>query len=85
MPNARTCRWLGALVALSVPGATTAPHWRIRHGVVDRDTSLAVPVILAAKLENHGFDVDFALPWGQGHGGDYDLDELFAWIDRICC
>ena len=30
------------------------------------------------------YNVDFDLPWGQGHGGDYDLDELFAWIDRIC-
>ncbi|WP_138495025.1 subtype B tannase [Paenibacillus pinistramenti] len=61
----------------------TAQHWRIRHGAVDRDTSLAVPVILATCLQNQGFDVDFALPWGQGHGGDYDLDELFAWMDQI--
>ena len=63
---------------------TTAKYWRIRHGAVDRDTSLAIPVILATKLQNNGFDVDFAMPWGQGHGGDYDPDELFAWIDRVC-
>lgn len=63
--------------------STTARYWRIRHGAADRDTSLAIPVILATKLENEGFDVDFAVPWGQGHGGDYDLDELFAWIDQI--
>ena len=62
---------------------STAPHWRIRHGTVDRDTSLAVPVVLATTLQNHGFNVDFAMPWAQGHGGDYDLDELFAWIDQI--
>ncbi|MCX7781157.1 MAG: alpha/beta hydrolase [Negativicutes bacterium] len=62
----------------------TAQYWRIRHGAIDRDTSLAVPVILATVLKNKGFDVDFAVPWGQGHGGDYDLDELFAWIDNIC-
>jgi hypothetical protein len=60
-----------------------AVHWRIRHGAIDRDTSLAIPVILATKLENNGFNVDFALPWGQGHGGDYDLDEMFTWIDNI--
>jgi hypothetical protein len=65
-------------------GTTTAKHWRIRHGAVDRDTSLAIPVILATKLQNRGFEVDFAMPWGQGHGGDYDLDELFAWMDLIC-
>lgn len=64
--------------------ADTAKHWRIRHGAFDRDTSLAIPVILAALLENKGYDVDFFLPWGLPHSGDYDLEELFAWIDRIC-
>ncbi len=63
--------------------ADTAKYWRIRHGAIDRDTSLAIPVILATKLENEGYDVDFFVPWGQGHGGDYDLDELFEWIDSI--
>ncbi|MBP2656666.1 MAG: alpha/beta hydrolase [Firmicutes bacterium] len=62
----------------------TARYWRIRHGAVDRDTALAIPVILATKLDNEGFNVDFAIPWGQGHGGDYDLDELFTWIDNVC-
>ncbi|MCD8369674.1 MAG: alpha/beta hydrolase [Clostridiales bacterium] len=64
--------------------ANTAPHWRIRHGAYDRDTSLAIPVILATLLQNKGFHVDFALPWGLPHSGDYDLDDLFAWIDNIC-
>ena len=60
----------------------TAKHWRIRHGTFDRDTSFAVPLILALTLENAGYDVDFAFPWGLPHSGDYDLEELFAWIDR---
>ena len=34
-------------------------------------------------LMNAGYDVDFFLPWGLPHSGDYDIDELFAWIDRI--
>ncbi len=63
--------------------ADTAKHWRIRHGAFDRDTSLAIPTILALMLENHGYDVDFFLPWGLPHSGDYDLPELFAWIDSI--
>ena len=63
--------------------ATVAKHWRIRHGSKDRDTAIAVPAVLALKLQNAGYDVDFASPWNQGHGGDYDLDELFAWIDSI--
>lgn len=64
--------------------AKKAEHYRIRHGAVDRDTSLAVPVMLAAMLENHGVDVELRFPWGIPHAGDYDLEELFAWIDGIC-
>lgn len=64
--------------------ADTAKHWRIRHGAFDRDTSLAIPAILAVLLENRGFSVDFHLPWGLPHSGDYDLKELFAWIDELC-
>ncbi len=63
--------------------ADTTKHWRIRHGAFDRDTSLAIPVILATYLKNNGYDVDFFFPWGLPHSGDYDLPELFAWIDSI--
>jgi len=62
----------------------TAPNWRIRHGALDRDTALAIPAMLALKLKNSGKSVDFKVPWGYGHDGDYDLPELFAWTDRIC-
>ena len=61
-----------------------AEHFRIRHGAVDRDTALAIPAILALKLQNSGADVDFFSPWGIGHRGDYDLEELFNWIDSLC-
>lgn len=61
----------------------TSPYWRIRHGSKDRDTSLAIPIILATTLNNKGYSVDFAVPWDQGHGGDYDLDELFTWTKHI--
>lgn len=69
---------------IGTAGVRTAPHFRIRHGAKDRDTSVAVPAILALRLQNAGVAVDFSAPWGQGHGGDYDLKELFDWIDRIC-
>ncbi len=62
----------------------TAKYWRIRHGSFDRDTSLAIPALLAAVLRNYGKSVDFFFPWGVRHSGDYDLEELFAWIDSIC-
>ena len=63
---------------------TLAEHFRIRHGAIDRDTALAIPAILALKLQNSGADVDFCSVWGVGHKGDYDLDEMFDWIDSIC-
>lgn len=58
-----------------------AAHWYIRHGAKDRDTSFLVPVNLATLLRNKGYDVDFALPWNRPHSGDYNLDDLFAWIE----
>lgn len=60
-----------------------AKHWRIRAGTADRDTSLAISAILATKLRNNGYDVDYFLPWNVPHSGDYDLDELFAWMDKV--
>jgi len=42
-----------------------------------------VPAMLALSLKNAGKEVDFEAVWGQGHGGDYDLDELFAWMKRV--
>ena len=58
-------------------------NWRIRHGEMDADTSLAISLILSTKLKNNGYNVDYASPWAISHSGDYDLDELFTWIDNI--
>ncbi|MDH2926469.1 subtype B tannase [Lonepinella koalarum] len=60
-----------------------AQHWRIRVGSEDYDTSHAISAMLAVKLQMSGKNVDYALPWGVGHAGDYDLDELFNWVDKI--
>ena len=79
--DAKTIKMVNAMSYLSNKSA--AKFYRIRHGAADSDTALAVPLILALGLQNAGKAVDFAVPWGQGHGGDYDLDELFRWIDRV--
>lgn len=60
-----------------------APHWRIRMGTKDKDTSLAIPTLLALALSNQDLDVNFELSWEQPHAGNYDLEELFAWMERI--
>lgn len=60
-----------------------ACHWYIRHGAKDRDTSFLVPVNLTTRLNNAGYDVNFALPWNRPHSGDYNLDDLFTWIESV--
>lgn len=68
-------------VSAANPGI--ARHWYIRHGAKDRDTSFLVPVNLATRLRNAGYDVNFALPWNRPHSGDYNLDDLFRWIESV--
>ena len=68
---------------ISEDATSVAPHWFIRHGAKDRDTSFLVPINLATKLKNSGFDVNFFLPWNRPHSGDYNLDDLFGWIESI--
>lgn len=82
LANANIVRLMNPLSFVGSAGCTK--HWRIRHGSYDRDTSLAIPVILVTTLMNKGYDVDFALPWGLPHSGDYDVASLFAWIDALC-
>lgn len=77
-------RMLNPLYYLSDPHAHTARFWRIRHGERDRDTSLAVSAILALRLQEQGCQVDYQVPWDTPHDGDYDLEELFRWIDGLC-
>ena len=84
LADAGVVKLMNPIRYIGAKGTTVARHWRIRHGTVDRDTSLAIPTILAAWLANSGAEVDFLLPWAQGHGGDYDLEELFGWMDRVC-
>jgi len=77
-------RMMNPMHYIGSPGTRTSLFWRIRHGAADSDTSFAIPVLLATRLRNAGAKVDFALPWAVGHARDYDLSELFAWIDEIC-
>ena len=78
--DARTVRAMDAMQQLADARSTVAPHWRIRHGSVDRDTAFAVPTLLAAAARQRRAEVDLALPWGRPHSGDYDLDGLFSWM-----
>ncbi|WP_125771571.1 subtype B tannase [Companilactobacillus furfuricola] len=63
--------------------ADTAQHWYIRYGEKDANTSIAVPTIFAQKLKNENKDVNYHLEWGKGHAGDYNLNEMFKWMNKI--
>lgn len=63
--------------------AVKAEHIRIRHGAIDRDTSLYIPLLFAAALMNNGVSTDLAFPWGKWHMGDYDLSQVFDEIDSM--
>ena len=76
-------KMMNPLNYIGTKGTTVAKYWRIRHGAIDSDTSVAISAILTTTLKNKGFDVDYAVPWGVPHSGDYDLDELFAWMEKI--
>ena len=81
MAEALVIKMMNPMDYIGKSGTTVSPFWRIRLGAIDRDTSIAIPTILATKLRNLGHQVDFAIPWNTPHSGDYDIDELFAWID----
>lgn len=63
--------------------STTTKNWYIRNGALDRDAAYNVSINLYTKLLNHGYKADFALAWNRGHMGDYNLDDVFAWINKV--
>ena len=60
------------------------PHWRIRVGARDRDTSFTVAHNISRALKGDAKvkTVDYALHWDQGHAGNYDVLNAFTWIDQ---
>jgi hypothetical protein len=84
MADENIIRMMNPMNYIGTPNTQTAKHWRIRHGSKDKDTGLAISVILATSLQNNGIDANLEFPWDRPHSGDYDLEELFKWVDGIC-
>ena len=76
-------KMMNPMYYITDPKTQPAAHWRIRHGSKDKDTGLAISVMLSTLLENKGYDVNLELPWDVPHSGDYDLNKLFEWMDSI--
>lgn len=83
MADNQIIKMMNPLNYIDEKGTTTSKYWRIRHGAIDVDTSVSISATLATTLQNKGYNVDYFVPWGVFHSGDYDLNELFAWIDSI--
>jgi len=83
LADIQAVKMMNPMYYIGQPESKTAEYWRIRHGTKDKDTGLAVSVILATSLRNKDFNVNLELPWDIPHSGDYDLTELFDWIDNI--
>ena len=81
--NAKIVTMMNPMNYLGSPAATNARYYRIRYGTTDSNTSVAIPLIVGTRAQNLGYNVDMATPFGVDHSGDYDLDELFNWMDNI--
>lgn len=66
------------------PENTLAPHYRIRVGSQDSDTSLMITLTLALKLMQTGkTDVDYEIVWDEPHGRADYTGEVTAWVKKI--
>ena len=81
--NAKIVTMMNPMNYLGSPSATNAKYYRIRYGTADSNTSVAIPLIVGTRAQNLGYSVDMATPWGVDHAGDYDLQDLFNWMDSI--
>ena len=81
--NAKIVTMMNPMNYLGSPSATNAKYYRIRYGTADSNTSVAIPLIVGTRAQNLGYSVDMATPFGVDHSGDYDLQNLFNWMDSI--
>lgn len=81
--NAKNVTMMNPMNYLGSPSATNAKYYRIRYGTADSNTSVAIPLIVGTRAQNLGYSVDMATPFGVDHAGDYDLQDLFNWMDSI--
>ena len=81
--NAKIVTMMNPMNYLGSPSATNAKYYRIRYGTADSKTSVAIPLIVGTRAQNLGYSVDMATPFGVDHAGDYDLQDLFNWMDSI--
>ena len=62
-----------------------APHWYVRHGMDDRDTSFAVEALLfnAVRKNPKVSSPNVGFAWLMPHSGDYDVPEAYSWVQGL--
>jgi hypothetical protein len=70
---------------IDAENGASAPHWYVRHGLRDRDTSFAVEAVLFHAIQNDPTvqDANVGLAYIEGHNGDYDVQEAYAWLAGV--
>ena len=81
--NAKVVTMMNPMNYLGSPAATNAQFYRIRYGTADSNTSIVIPLIVGTRAQNLGYKVDMSTPFNVDHSGDYDLEDLFNWMDTI--
>ena len=83
MAESQQIKMMNPMYYVAEEQAKKAKHIRIRHGAIDRDTSLYIPLLFVLVLKQQGISADLAFPWGKWHMGDYDLEQVFDEIDSM--
>jgi acetyl esterase/lipase len=71
-------------IADSKAAGLNAKYFYVRSGSKDTNTAATGALNFATALKNAGGSVNYAVQWGYGHNGSYELADLFAWTERIC-
>lgn len=67
-------------------GSDTAPNFYVCAGACDNDVSMITATLLGTSLYTAGECDELVIKyeWDRKHGGDYDVQAMFDWIDQIC-
>ena len=80
--NHHIIKMMNPMNYLGNTGATNAKYYYIRYGTADSNTSISIPIVVGTKAQNLGYSVNMETPWEIGHRGDYNLEEMFDWMDN---
>lgn len=77
-------KMVDSIAYLAEGTADIADYWYVRHGSLDRDTGFANQALLSLAMKSQlgkGIvDINYKFAYGQGHAGNYDNAEAYAYF-----